>query len=249
MAKRSRKPKTETASKESIVPAFLVLVLLIGAAVGIGYLGKDWLFLLLTTYSKDFGIFVIYVGFVVISLIVAIVMFGILKSTGVFKKTGKENQYQFGGAMAGFLATLTFLISSYSFYNPPSTAIEISGNVRLMDKGAMVTVVEDANIAIAGRSGVGVKTDEDGNFRFELPNSKNLQELELLVTYKGKTFPNIVKRSEAQNAVVEIDVSQLPEDVQEEETTPSESVHQESTEPMSPNVNTESGDVNITYGN
>jgi hypothetical protein len=219
--------------------------------VGVGYLSREALFSLLETYSKDFGVFVIYTGFVGLSLIVAIVMFGILRSTGVFKKTGKVNQYEFGGAMAGFLATLTFLIVSYSQYNPPPTVLEIRGNVQVVENGKTVGLVEGATITIAGQQGIRVNTDESGNFRLELPENQDIQDIELLVTYQGKTFSYPVSRSEMGNVKIKIDRTQLPEDNQGEEnveSTPSMHIEQTSEEMQSPNV-VSNGDVNITYDN
>ncbi|MCP4112110.1 MAG: hypothetical protein GY749_42380, partial [Desulfobacteraceae bacterium] len=147
----------------SLKSAFLVLILLILAMGGAGYLSRNALFTILERYSKDFGTFVIYTGFVGVSLIAAVVVFGIMRSTGVFKKTGKQGyQYEFGGAMAGFLATLVFLITSYSA--PAPTALQITGNVRFAENGKPVGPAVGANVALSGHSGFQTETDRNGNF-------------------------------------------------------------------------------------
>ncbi len=67
---------------------------------------------------------------------------------GVFKKTGKQNQYEFGGAMAGFLVVLTILIGAYFKGAPSPVVLELSGNVRFVTDGRPVGPVPDAVVAV-----------------------------------------------------------------------------------------------------
>ncbi|ODS32059.1 MAG: hypothetical protein SCARUB_02812 [Candidatus Scalindua rubra] len=200
MKKSQKKP----ASNPSPVSAFLVLLLLIGAMVGVGFLTRNALFSLLERYSRDFGTFVIYTGFVGISLIVAVVTFGIMRSAGVFKKTTKKVQYEFYGAMAGFLVTLMFLVGTYSFHTQQPTALQIVGNVRFVEDRKSIGPVQGAKIALSRLSGFETETDRNGNFTLQLPEDQKLQELELQVTYGGKTLYHTVQRSMMENVLIEI---------------------------------------------
>jgi hypothetical protein len=78
---------TQPQEKQHYIAAFVVLLLLIAASVGVGFLARNALFALLERYSRDVGTFIIYTGFVIVSLIAAVVMFGVMRSTGVFRGT------------------------------------------------------------------------------------------------------------------------------------------------------------------
>ncbi len=191
---------------KSLKSAFFVLILLILAMVGAGYLSRNALFAILVRYSKDFGTFIIYTGFVGVSLIAAVVMFGIMRSTGIFKKTGKKGyQYEFGGAMAGFMATLVFLITSYSAQVPAPMFLQITGNVRFVKDGKPVGPAADANVALSGHSGFQTETDRNGNFSLSIPGNQQIQDIELIITHKGKTSYHPVKRSEMENLIIQIE--------------------------------------------
>jgi len=186
---------------------FLVLIVLIGASIGGLYLFREPLFSLFIHFSKDFGAFIIYIGLVMVSLIAAIVLFGILQATGLFKKTGQKSQYEFGGAMAGFLAILMFLIGTFPFQ--PPMPIKISGNVRFVENGRPVNIVSGARVSLSNLSGYEAKTDDNGNFRLRLPEDQQLQEIELQITYKKRIYFRAVQRSEMGNAKIEIKTSKI----------------------------------------
>ena len=66
--------------------------------------------------DRRMSVAVVYTLFSLISLVAAVVLFGILHSTGAlsFVTEGYVKQAEFGGSFAGFLATLIFLIRSYN---------------------------------------------------------------------------------------------------------------------------------------
>jgi hypothetical protein len=118
--------------RHNLGAAFLVLLLLIGVSVGVGFLARNALFTFLEHYVRAVGTFAVYTGFVIVSLVAAVVMFGVMRSTGVFRRTDAQGQYEFGGAMAGFLVLLIFLIQSYVAHTrlPPRNSIyEIGAKV------------------------------------------------------------------------------------------------------------------------
>ncbi len=67
---------------------------------------------LITRYGERYSHAVIYIIFVIVSLLVSVLLFGVLHSTGVMKLVfaGAIEQAEFGGAFAGFFVTLFFLI-------------------------------------------------------------------------------------------------------------------------------------------
>ncbi|MCP4688224.1 MAG: TIR domain-containing protein, partial [Desulfobacterales bacterium] len=234
--------------ERSAMPGFGVLIFLFAALLVGLYLGKDHLSLLFERYSREFGMLVILAGVALISLIASVVMFGILRSTGVFKKTGKQNQYEFGGAMAGFLVVLTILIGAYFKGIASPVYLELSGNVRFVSDGRPVEPVPDAVVALSGLPGFKTETDKEGNFTLKLPEDPRLQKLELMVSHASKTYYRVVQRGDVENIVVE-----LPEGEEGENSgstaTGSSSVH--GTRVQSPDLNAGgdiTGDINITYG-
>lgn len=96
-------------------------------------------------YGERYSTATIYVIFVVLSLLVASVLFGILHSTGIMKfvLAGAVQEAEFGGAFAGFFVTLIFLIRSYNQASK-SEKLTIRGNVLFTDgspvKGALIFV-------------------------------------------------------------------------------------------------------------
>ena len=165
----------------TLVIAFSGLFLSIGLIMGLSFLFKNSLFLSL----EYLGTFVVYAGFVLISLVAAVAMFGVMQRTGVFKKSTWKYQFEFGGPMAGFLATLMFLIGTYSFHTPPPTALKIIGNVSFVEDGKPVWPVRDVKIALSKYSGYETETDRNGNFTLRLPEDKQIHEIELLAAYEG----------------------------------------------------------------
>ncbi len=132
-------------SERSLAPAFSVLFLFIVAIIGMCFVFRSSLFSLLEQYSRIFGTS-IYAGFVLVSLIAAAVMLGIMQGTRMFKKSTKNRQYKFGGAIAGFLVTLMFLIGVYSFYTLQPTALQIVGSVHFVEEGKfgiLITTFEE----------------------------------------------------------------------------------------------------------
>ncbi|MBN2267150.1 MAG: hypothetical protein JW725_02295 [Candidatus Babeliaceae bacterium] len=191
--------------ESSLIPAFLIFFFLLGALVGIGFLIRESLFIFLQRYLKDVGIFIIYTGFVGVSLIAAVVMFGIMRSTGTLKGKSKQNQYEFAGAMAGFFVLLFFLIITYNRYTPQTVALKINGNVRFIEDGRVVGSVNGAKIALSQFSGFETETDRNGNFELKLPENQAIQVLELQITYKGKTSFHKFERTKLENMEIEIE--------------------------------------------
>jgi hypothetical protein len=195
---------TQPRGKPNYMAAFLVLFLLIVAPVGVGLLARNALFTFLEGYAREVGTFIVYTGFVIVSLIAAVVMFGIMRSTGVFRRTSKQGQYEFGGAMAGFLVLLIFLIQSYAGHTRTPPALQVSGNIRFIENGTPVGPVQGARIALSRRSGFETDSDRHGNFTLQLPEQEQLEEIELQITYAGKTSYKTVRRTEVNKIQIEI---------------------------------------------
>lgn len=173
-------------SGKSLISAFLVLILLIATVVVVTLLGRKALFPLFEKYPKDFSILIVFAGFVALSLIAAVVTFGILRSSGIFKNNTERQQYEFRGAMAGFLVVLITLISSYT-YSSRQEPPEIQGNVRLRDASTKEDIgpAGHATIVLVGIPGLQTETDTNGNFT--LPLREGIQEIEVQVTHQGRT--------------------------------------------------------------
>ncbi len=251
-AKKQKDPgKTpEKTEDRSTMPGFGVLIVLFVALLAGLYLGKDHLSILFETYSREFGMLVILTGIVLISLIASVVMFGILWSTGVFKKTGKRSQYEFGGAMAGFLVVLTILIAAWFRGAPPPVVLELSGNVRFVTDGKPVGPVPGAVVALSGISGYKTETDKEGNFTLKLPEDPRLQKMELMVAHGSKTYYHAVQRGDVENIVVELPKGGGGE-VENSGAAASGSSSGNGARVQSPDIQAGgdiSGDINITYG-
>ncbi len=108
--------------------------------------------------ARQYGDALIFLTFGAFSLIAAIVLFGFLRSTGVFKTT----KAQFGGAAAVFMATLGLLIGSYLKTRPvDSQVFVVEGLVYVDNKpvtGARVQLLEAKASALT----------EDGKFELKL---------------------------------------------------------------------------------
>jgi|GEM_PF-3425298 len=242
----SKAEDTKIEKPPSSLPAFAVLLILIVAMMVTGFLAKDALSTLLGRYAHDFSIATVYAIFVGLSLIAAVVLFGIMRSSGVFRKTGKQGTWEFGGAMAGFLVLLMFLITSYSTQTTaPPAALEINGNVRFVENGQPVGPVVGATVALTRHSGHEIDTDKHGNFSLYPPNDQQIQEIELQVTYQSKTYYRTVQRSDMDRIVVEIPKADGADDADVRKT-PGTGDRIQSPD-IAPGGDIK-GDVNITYG-
>jgi tetratricopeptide (TPR) repeat protein len=195
---------TQPQEKQNYVSAFLVLFLLIAASVVVGFLARNALFAFLDGYAREVGTFIIYTGFVIVSLIAAVVMFGVMRSTGIFRRTSKQGKYEYGGAMAGFLILLFFLIQTYEGHTRLPPVLQVSGNIRFVENGIPVGPVQGAKIALSRRSGFETDSDRNGNFTLQLPEQGQLEEIVLQITYAGKTDYQTVRRTEVNKIQIEI---------------------------------------------
>jgi hypothetical protein len=110
---------------------------------------------------------VVYTLFSLISLVAAVVLFGILHSTGAlsFVTEGYVKQAEFGGSFAGFLATLIFLIRSYNSTVERAT-LSLVGHVFWKDGNHPAA---DATVFVEG-AGLVRKTDSVGHFKIDVPD-------------------------------------------------------------------------------
>ena len=116
-------------------------------------------------YGKDYSIAFIYTVFVIISIFAALVLFGILHSTGLLKIAFGETvkEAEFCGAFAGFLATLIILINSYNRVTKGKERITLRGNV-LFSNGKPVP---NARVFVEGVDRQKL-TDQTGWFEIEV---------------------------------------------------------------------------------
>jgi len=104
--------------------------------------------------DRRLGFAIVYTVFVLVSLVAAVVLFGVLHSTGALQLVleGYVKQAEFGGAFAGFLALLIFLVRSYNA-KVDQGIYHITGTVYYRDglpaEGAAVIVEGSGN---SGRS-------------------------------------------------------------------------------------------------
>jgi len=149
---------------------------------------------LIIRYGELYSHAVIYILFVIASLTVSVILFGILHSTGIMKLAFANaiEQAEFGGAFAGFLATLIFLIKSYNKATK-ETKLIITGNVLNAD----TTPVKDALVFVDGVDRQ-KETDTTGWFTIEV----NEQESWVVrASYDEKTAHETVTRDNIRNPV------------------------------------------------
>ena len=149
---------------------------------------------LIARYGERYSTATIYIAFVIASLVVSVILFGILRSTGVMKLvfTGAVEQAEFGGAFAGFIATLVFLIRSY-IETSKDTMLTITGNVLLPDGNP----VEGAFVFVEGIDRR-KETDSTGWFAIKV----NEQESWVVrVSYEGRAAQATVARRDIQKPV------------------------------------------------
>ncbi len=89
--------------------------------------------------------------------------------------------------------------------------LKIIGNVRFVTHGEPVGPVVGAKIALSMLSGFNTDTDKAGNFTLRLPENHQIQEIELQITYDGKTEYQKIQRSELKNVTIEIDQKKTEE--------------------------------------
>lgn len=124
---------------------------------------------LIEQYGERYSTATIYLLFTIASVLVAVILFGLLHSTGVMQLVfpGTIDKANFGGAFAGFLATLILLIKSYNKISK-NKVFSITGNVFFADgkpaEGAVVFV-----LGVDRRK----ETDSTGWFRIEVNEQNN----------------------------------------------------------------------------
>jgi hypothetical protein len=119
---------------------------------------------LIQGYEERFGRAAIYIAFVFVSLLAAVVLFGFLDSTGILEVAFGQHvkQANFGGAASIFLALVIFLITRLDKQDAKTRTIR--GNV-YDDKGK---AIDNAEIHIDGING-SVRTNHSGLFEFPVP--------------------------------------------------------------------------------
>jgi hypothetical protein len=107
---------------------------------------------------------IVYTIFVLVGLIAAVVLFGVLHSTGAVQLVleGYVKQAEFGGAFAGFLALLIFLVRSYNA-KVDQGAYHITGVVYYKDE----LPAEGATVIVEG-SGNSGRSSAVGHFDIEV---------------------------------------------------------------------------------
>lgn len=113
--------------------------------------------------EREYSTAVIYGFFTLISLVVALVLFGILESTGAINiQIGNiVNAGSFTGAFAGFFVTLVFLTVTYNRYQQRET-FSISGTVYdLQGRPA-----QDVRVVVEGINSSD-RTDHQGYFEID----------------------------------------------------------------------------------
>lgn len=157
---------------------------------------------LIAQYGDRYSTATIYVIFTLISLFVAAILFGILHSTGVVKLilTGAVKEAEFGGAFAGFIITLIFLIRSYNQAST-STKLTIRGNVSSADNNP----IEGAMVFIVG-TGSNITTNNTGWFAIEVDEQKSWV---VRAIYKGKATQATITRKDLQQPISLV-ISEVP---------------------------------------
>ncbi len=149
---------------------------------------------LIGQYGERYSIATIYTLFTVVSLGVAVVLFGVLHSTGIMKfafaNTIKEAE--FGGAFTGFLATLIFLVKSYN-QSTRSVKLAITGNV-LSDNGSPI---KSAFVFVEGVDRK-KETDSTGWFQIEVDERKSWV---VRASYNDHNEQKAVKRNDIRKPI------------------------------------------------
>lgn len=149
---------------------------------------------LIGRYGERYSTATIYVVFVAISLVAAGVLFGLMRSSGVMQLAfaGSAQTAEFGGAFAGFLATLIVLLRAYS-RAPATSALALTGNVLTAD-GRPVTGADVFVEGVDRRK----STDATGWFRIDVEDRKSWV---VRVTCADGTAEATVRREDAADPV------------------------------------------------
>jgi hypothetical protein len=147
---------------------------------------------LIKGYEERFGRAVIYIAFVLVSLLAAAVLFGLLESTGILELAFETyvKQANFGGATTIFLVTLIFLVTRL---DNEKTRL-LTGNVYNDNN----IPVENAEIHIDGINGT-VRTNHTGFFEFKVsPFPRYI----LHVTYGAITAQKSIDSQQANKPII-----------------------------------------------
>ncbi|SEH04668.1 peptidase associated/transthyretin-like domain-containing protein [Candidatus Venteria ishoeyi] len=123
---------------------------------------------LIKGYEDRFGRAVIYIMFLLFSLLAAAVLFGLLHSSGIIKFATDAyiKEAEFGGAAALFALTFYFMIYSYNNAEPEQASI--SGNIYNEQGYALEAVKIRINGALGSTS-----SDENGFYLLKLDASQD----------------------------------------------------------------------------
>ncbi len=96
--------------------------------------------------------------------------------------------FRYGIATVLMVASILLIIKFYPFIQtklslliaPIDYPLQIAGNIYFIEDGVRKSGVSLAEVTIAGYPNIQVITDKFGNFRFELKNPQNVEDLELL---------------------------------------------------------------------
>jgi len=132
----------------------------------------DTLKIIVQNFQEQFGFAMIVVGYAIVSLVVALVLFTVIRSTAkaVGEPSGSNLKVELGGGIAGFFVILALLLWIHTNYVPaPIGTVEISGNVFWKDNE---TPVEGASVSIDGANIAPDRTNAEGLFRMGAPRTE-----------------------------------------------------------------------------
>jgi tetratricopeptide (TPR) repeat protein len=148
---------------------------------------------LLKGHEDRFGNAIIYIAFLLVSLVVAVVLLGVLHGTGIGELKMFGIKAEFSGPSLLFLVTLLILIKSF---DSPTNELTLKGNVYTHDlttpvKGALVHVEGDARQ---------VETNPTGYFAIEV--NPQWTQWTLIASYNGQySPPTTVRKNEASQII------------------------------------------------
>lgn len=147
--------------------------------------------------EKKFGKAIIFIAFTFVSLISAVVLFGLMDSTGFMELAFPDyvKEAKFGGALTGFLATLLILIRET---NKPDELtgqnLTLKGNVLDDDenpiRGAVVFVIGTDRKKY---------TDDMGYFAITVENQ---DEWDIRATWQNKSTTKTLKNNEINKPII-----------------------------------------------
>jgi hypothetical protein len=171
----------------------LALLLVVFAYIVIN--GRSPFWTLVHRYGDRYTVAFVYIAFVIVSCMAAFVLYGVLQSSGVLKLalTGGVREAEFGGAFAGFFATLFWLVHSYNRTTASPTAINLTGTVLTPDG----VPAEGAKVIVEGLAIQGA-TNDAGWFSIEV---KDRPQWTLRARYKDMVTQATVKRQNKDDPV------------------------------------------------